>query len=83
MTWFACDVIVSLYLQDLCEATTKRCDIILERITDLVNECGHYNKASDQMEKNVEQMQEEIAEQQWVIGNTQNVQPIRCKKQIP
>ncbi|XP_078790165.1 uncharacterized protein ccdc178 isoform X3 [Oryzias latipes] len=53
---------------DLCEATTKRCDIILERITDLVNECGHYNNASDQMEKNVEQMQEEIAEQQMDLN---------------
>ncbi|KAF6730242.1 Coiled-coil domain-containing protein 178 [Oryzias melastigma] len=46
---------------DLFESTTKRCDIILGRITDLMNECEDYHNAADQMDKNVEHMQEEIA----------------------
>ncbi|XP_024129964.1 myosin-9 [Oryzias melastigma] len=46
---------------DLFESTTKRCDIILGRITDLMNECEDCHNAADQMDKNVEHMQEEIA----------------------
>ncbi|RVE61767.1 hypothetical protein OJAV_G00175860 [Oryzias javanicus] len=53
---------------DLCESTTMRCDIILGRITDLMNECEDYHNAADQMEKNVEHMQEEIGELQMDLN---------------